>query len=66
MTKKFQEPIWERQQAQAALEILAQELEAGVEARTTELSRTNEYLKQEIAERKVAEAALQASELRER
>jgi len=65
LTKKLQSQIIEREQAQADLQVLAQELEARVEARTAELSQANERLKQEIAERKLAEMALQASEARE-
>ncbi|MCT7950966.1 response regulator [Ancylothrix sp. C2] len=66
LTKKLQAQIVERERAQADLQVLAQELEARVEARTIELSQANEWLKQEIVERKLAEAALQASEARER
>ena len=66
LTKKLQAQIIEREQAQADLQVLAQELEARVETRTAELSKTNESLKQEVAERKLTEAALQASEARER
>ncbi|MEG4493043.1 response regulator [Microcoleus sp. D3_18_C4] len=66
LTKKLQAQIVEREQAQADLQVLAQELETRVEQRTAELSQTNERLKQEAAERKLAEAALQASEARER
>ena len=66
LTKKLQAQIVEREQAQADLQVLAQELETRVEERTAELSQTNERLKLEVAERKLAEAALQASEARER
>lgn len=66
LTKKLQAQIVERERAQADLQVLAQELETRVEARTAELSQTNERLKLEVAERKLAEAALQASEARER
>lgn len=66
LTKKLQAQIVERERAQADLQLLAQELERRVEDRTAKLSQTNERLKQEVAERKLAEAALQASEARER
>lgn len=66
LTKKLQTQIVERERAQADLQVLTQELEARVEARTMELLKTNECLQQEVAERKLAEAALQVSEARER
>ncbi|MEG4534167.1 response regulator [Microcoleus sp. D2_18a_D3] len=66
LTKKLQAQIVERERAQADLQVLKQELETRVEQRTAELSQTNERLKQEVAERKLVEAALQASEARER
>ena len=58
LTKKLQAQIVERERAQADLQVLAQQLETRVEQRTAALSQTNERLKQEAAERKLAEAAL--------
>jgi len=51
-----------RKRAEEALEKLNLELEEHVEQRTAELSRANEQLQQEIAERRQAEDALRESE----
>ncbi|BAY31837.1 multi-sensor signal transduction histidine kinase [Nostoc carneum NIES-2107] len=56
--------ITERQQAEAALRQLSEELEARVTARTQELAAVNDSLRQEIAERQRAEQASQESEMR--
>ncbi|MBD2040002.1 PAS domain S-box protein [Microcoleus sp. FACHB-672] len=50
----------ERQQAQEALLKSHEELEVRVQERTVELIETNEFLQEEIAERKQAEEALQS------
>ncbi|QIR35292.1 PAS domain S-box protein [Tolypothrix sp. PCC 7910] len=56
--------ITERQQAEAALRQLSEELEARITARTQELAAVNESLHREIAERQKAEQASQESQMR--
>lgn len=56
--------ITERKRMEVALEQARDELEQRVEERTAELSRANEQLMQEIADRKTAEEALRESEQR--
>ncbi|MCI0392405.1 MAG: PAS domain S-box protein [Acidobacteria bacterium] len=56
--------VSQRRQAQEALRKARDELEARVEERTAELSQAHATLKEEISERKRAEAALQESEAR--
>ncbi len=54
--------ITERKRVEAELEQYREHLEELVEARTSELTRANEQLRQEVAERKRAEEALWESE----
>jgi|GEM_PF-2028172 len=56
--------ITERQQAEDALRLLTEELEARVAARSQELESLNQSLRLEIAQRKLAQQALQESEMR--
>lgn len=56
--------IYERNQAQKALERAREEMELRVLERTTELDQANLALKEEIAERKKTERALRESETR--
>ncbi|UCE62602.1 MAG: PAS domain-containing protein [Nitrospirota bacterium] len=56
--------IYERNQAQNALERAREEMELRILARTTELEQTNFALREEIAERKKTEQALRESETR--
>lgn len=56
--------ITERKMAQEALQRAHDDLEKRVEERTAELTKTNELLKQEIAEREKTEAALRQSKAR--
>ncbi|MBE9002306.1 PAS domain S-box protein [Nostoc sp. LEGE 12447] len=56
--------ITERKQAQEALRLLTEELEARVAARTQELTDLNQSLRLEIAQRQQAQQALEESEMR--
>jgi PAS domain S-box-containing protein len=56
--------ITKRKQAQLALQNANEELENRVEARTSELQKTNELLRQQISERQRVEQALRISEER--
>ncbi|MBD2337073.1 PAS domain-containing protein [Calothrix sp. FACHB-156] len=56
--------ITERQQAEDALRLLTEELEARITAKTQDLAAVNESLRREIAERQKAEQASQESEMR--
>ena len=58
--------ITERKRAEAELAKYREHLEESVRARTAELEAANRELEQEIAQRKIAEAALQESERRYR
>lgn len=56
--------ITERKQAEKVLQVLNEELEIRVAARTLELVSSNKALQEEIAERQKVEQALQESEMR--
>ena len=58
--------ITARKQAEVALQQAKEDLERRVENRTAELQATNAQLQQEIADRKQAEAALRATEIKYR